>query len=120
MPLVLYIFFSHWFGSAVILNIVFQFNCISLGFTIGAVAAILSGKDFVGSVLYCLALNHKQVSLLHLCSFVFFTPSYFYVVYGVICGNSTLPDGIQILHMCLYCDSMTNFALVTIIFWLCR
>jgi len=46
-----------------------------LGFTVGAVAAILSGKDLVGSVLYCLALNHKQVSLLHrwidLFSFVF-------------------------------------------------
>ncbi|MCI20355.1 ALG6 ALG8 glycosyltransferase family protein, partial [Trifolium medium] len=38
----------------------FQYNCISLGFTVAAVAAILSGKDLVGSVLYCLALNHKQ------------------------------------------------------------
>ncbi|WVZ01989.1 hypothetical protein V8G54_022795 [Vigna mungo] len=48
----------------------FQFNCISLGFTIGAVAAILSGKDFVGSVLYCLALNHKQMS-------AYFAPAFF-------------------------------------------
>ncbi|XP_027925056.1 probable dolichyl pyrophosphate Man9GlcNAc2 alpha-1,3-glucosyltransferase isoform X1 [Vigna unguiculata] len=48
----------------------FQFNCISLGFTIGAVAAILSGKDLVGSVLYCLALNHKQMS-------AYFAPAFF-------------------------------------------
>ncbi|XP_004516676.1 probable dolichyl pyrophosphate Man9GlcNAc2 alpha-1,3-glucosyltransferase [Cicer arietinum] len=48
----------------------FQFNCISLGFTVAAVAAILSGKDLVGSVLYCLALNHKQMS-------AYFAPAFF-------------------------------------------
>ncbi|XP_058778912.1 probable dolichyl pyrophosphate Man9GlcNAc2 alpha-1,3-glucosyltransferase [Vicia villosa] len=48
----------------------FQYNCISLGFTIAAVAAILSGKDLVGSVLYCLALNHKQMS-------TYFAPAFF-------------------------------------------
>ena len=68
MPLALCVFFSHDFGSALMLNVafvVFQYNCISLGFTVGAVAAILSGKDLVACVLYCLALNHKQVNLLH-------------------------------------------------------
>ncbi|WJX65886.1 dolichyl-P-Glc:Man9GlcNAc2-PP-dolichol alpha-1,3-glucosyltransferase [Trifolium repens] len=48
----------------------FQYNCISLGFTVAAVAAILSGKDLVGSVLYCLALNHKQMS-------AYFAPAFF-------------------------------------------
>lgn len=68
--------------------VLFQYNCISLGFTIGAVAAILSGNDLVASVLYCLALNHKQVSLLHHCIGLFFicfiTSTYFYMVYVVI------------------------------------
>ncbi|KAJ1405375.1 Glycosyl transferase, ALG6/ALG8 [Sesbania bispinosa] len=48
----------------------FQYNCISLGFTLGAVTAILSGKDLVASVLYCLALNHKQMS-------AYFAPAFF-------------------------------------------
>ncbi|QHN85801.1 putative dolichyl pyrophosphate Man9GlcNAc2 alpha-1,3-glucosyltransferase [Arachis hypogaea] len=45
-----------------VICVVFQYNCISLGFTIGAVAGVLSGKDLVACVLYCLALNHKQPS----------------------------------------------------------
>ncbi|XP_027358748.1 probable dolichyl pyrophosphate Man9GlcNAc2 alpha-1,3-glucosyltransferase [Abrus precatorius] len=48
----------------------FQYNCISLGLTVGAVAAILSGKDLFASVLYCLALNHKQMS-------AYFAPAFF-------------------------------------------
>lgn len=53
----------------IILNhIVFhwQYNCISLGLTVGAVAAILSDRDLVASVLFSLALNHKQVLSSHL------------------------------------------------------
>lgn len=40
-----------------------QYNCISLGFTVGAVAAVLSNRDLLASSLFCLALNHKQVSI---------------------------------------------------------
>jgi alpha-1,3-glucosyltransferase len=39
----------------------FQYNCISLGLTLGAVAAVLSQKDLLACVLFCLSLNHKQV-----------------------------------------------------------
>ena len=39
----------------------FQFNCISLGLTIGAVAAIFSNRELVASALFTLALSHKQV-----------------------------------------------------------
>ncbi|KAI3939951.1 hypothetical protein MKW98_029727 [Papaver atlanticum] len=39
----------------------FQYNCISLGLTIG-VAAILSKNELVACVLFSLALNHKQMS----------------------------------------------------------
>ncbi|KAL5713869.1 dolichyl-P-Glc:Man9GlcNAc2-PP-dolichol alpha-1,3-glucosyltransferase [Ranunculus cassubicifolius] len=41
----------------------FQYNCISLGLTIGAVAAILFKNELVGCLLFSLALNHKQMSL---------------------------------------------------------
>ncbi|XP_028804459.1 probable dolichyl pyrophosphate Man9GlcNAc2 alpha-1,3-glucosyltransferase [Neltuma alba] len=41
----------------------FQYNCISLGLSTGAVAAILSGQDLFACVLYCLAINHKQMSI---------------------------------------------------------
>lgn len=38
-----------------------QYNCISLGFAVGAVAAILSKRDLLGAILFSLSLNHKQV-----------------------------------------------------------
>lgn len=40
-----------------------QFNGTSLGLTIGAVALILFNCDGLASILFCVALNHKQVSL---------------------------------------------------------
>ncbi|EOY04209.1 hypothetical protein QUC31_017368 [Theobroma cacao] len=53
----------------------FQYNCISLGFTMAAVAASLSQRDPVASVLYCLALNHKQMS-------AYFAPAFFSYLLG--------------------------------------
>lgn len=48
----------------------FQYNCISLGLTLGAVAAILSNNELVASFLFSLALNHKQMS-------AYFAPAFF-------------------------------------------
>ncbi|XP_057522238.1 probable dolichyl pyrophosphate Man9GlcNAc2 alpha-1,3-glucosyltransferase isoform X2 [Amaranthus tricolor] len=48
----------------------FQFNCISLGLTIGAVAAIFSNRELVASALFTLALSHKQMS-------AYFAPAFF-------------------------------------------
>lgn len=48
----------------------FQYNCISLGLTIGAVAAILHKNDLIACSLFSLALNHKQMSL-------YFAPAFF-------------------------------------------
>ncbi|KDP32946.1 hypothetical protein JCGZ_12977 [Jatropha curcas] len=48
----------------------FQYNCISLGLTLGAVAAVLSQKNLVAAVLFCLSLNHKQMS-------AYFAPAFF-------------------------------------------
>ncbi|KAJ8750081.1 hypothetical protein K2173_013996 [Erythroxylum novogranatense] len=48
----------------------FQYNCISLGLVIGAAAAVLSKNDLVSCVLFCLSLNHKQMS-------AYFAPAFF-------------------------------------------
>ncbi|XP_050941621.1 probable dolichyl pyrophosphate Man9GlcNAc2 alpha-1,3-glucosyltransferase isoform X3 [Cucumis melo] len=48
----------------------FQYNCISLGLTVGAIAAICTDKDLVGSFLFTLALNHKQMS-------AYYAPAFF-------------------------------------------
>ncbi|CAN4083214.1 unnamed protein product [Withania somnifera] len=53
----------------------FQYNCISLGFTVAAVSAILSDRDIVGSILFTLALNHKQMS-------AYFAPAFFGYLFG--------------------------------------
>lgn len=41
----------------------FQYNNIGLGLTAMAAAAIASNRDCVGSALFCMALNHKQVQI---------------------------------------------------------
>ncbi|KAG2433128.1 hypothetical protein HYH02_012829 [Chlamydomonas schloesseri] len=48
----------------------FQYNGISLGLTLAAVAAIARGRRLLGSVLYVAALNHKHMAL-------FFAPAFF-------------------------------------------
>lgn len=40
-----------------------QYNCISLGLAVAAAAAIIEKQEVLGSVLFCLSLNHKQASL---------------------------------------------------------
>jgi hypothetical protein len=40
-----------------------QYNCISLGHAVAAAAAIIEEQEVLGSVLFCLSLNHKQASL---------------------------------------------------------
>lgn len=48
----------------------FQYNCISLGLTVGAIAAVISRRELVACVLFCLALNHKQMS-------AYYAPAFF-------------------------------------------
>lgn len=54
----------------VVLLLKLQYNCISLGLAAGAAAAIGSGRRIIGSILFCLSLNHKQMGL-------FFAPAFF-------------------------------------------
>lgn len=48
----------------------FQYNCISLGLAALAAVAIIKQKHVLGSVMYCLSLNHKQMGL-------FYAPAFF-------------------------------------------
>ena len=48
----------------------FQYNAISLGLVAAAAAAVLANRDLVGSVLFVLAMNHKQMSL-------YYAPAFF-------------------------------------------
>lgn len=48
----------------------FQYNCISLGLSALAATVIVRGNDILGSILFSLSLNHKQMGL-------FFAPAFF-------------------------------------------
>mmetsp|Transcript_3274 Transcript_3274/g.4511 ORF Transcript_3274/g.4511 Transcript_3274/m.4511 type:complete len:511 (-) Transcript_3274:2683-4215(-) len=50
----------------------FQYNNISLGLTIWSIFFIFRDQDILGSVLFCLALNYKQMSLYHAPAFFSF------------------------------------------------
>lgn len=50
----------------------FQYNGVSLGLFVGAVAALIASRDCLGSVLFCLALNYKQMELYHALPFFFY------------------------------------------------
>nr|CAI5844499.1 unnamed protein product [Callosobruchus analis] len=50
----------------------FQYNCVSLGLAILAITAILCEKDVMASILFCLALNYKQMELYHAPPFFFY------------------------------------------------
>ena len=41
----------------------FQYNCISLGLVLLAVASILSDRDVLGSALFVAALSHKHMTM---------------------------------------------------------
>lgn len=43
----------------------FQYNCVSLGLMIFAVTALHKHLDIIGSTLFCLSLNYKQMELYH-------------------------------------------------------
>lgn len=50
----------------------FQYNAVSLGLFVLAVAALSSNRDCLGTVLFCLALNYKQMELYHALPFFFY------------------------------------------------
>lgn len=50
----------------------FQYNCVSLGLFICAVAAVIKNKNFFASVFFCLSLSYKQMQLYHSLPFFFY------------------------------------------------
>ncbi|XP_069683743.1 dolichyl pyrophosphate Man9GlcNAc2 alpha-1,3-glucosyltransferase [Periplaneta americana] len=50
----------------------FQYNGISLGLSIAAIGAIIKGRDFLASILFCLSINYKQMGLYHAFPFFFY------------------------------------------------
>lgn len=50
----------------------FQYNCISLGLFILAVTSILHRLNILATLLFCLALNYKQMELYHSLPFFFY------------------------------------------------
>lgn len=62
----------------------FQYNCVCVGLAIAGAAAIADGRDLLGSMLFTLSLNFKQMAL-------FYAPAFFfYLLYA--CFNSPLID----------------------------
>ena len=59
-------------GQIIIDNGHFQYNNISLGLAVLAVAGILCDKIYLSSVLFVLALNYKQMELYHALPFFFY------------------------------------------------
>eukprot|EP00742_Colponemidia_sp_Colp-10_P009760 GILJ01010675.1.p1 GENE.GILJ01010675.1~~GILJ01010675.1.p1 ORF type:complete len:523 (+),score=18.04 GILJ01010675.1:25-1569(+) len=53
----------------------FQYNCVMLGLTVWAICFIIKGHYFWGSVMFCLALNFKQMAL-------YFSPAFFFFLLG--------------------------------------
>lgn len=43
----------------------FQYNGISLGATVAAIAALIQERELLASVLFCLSINYKQMGLYH-------------------------------------------------------
>jgi alpha-1,3-glucosyltransferase len=52
-------------GQILIDNGHFQYNNVSLGLTVFAIAAIISDRNLIGSGLFVLAINYKQMELYH-------------------------------------------------------
>lgn len=50
----------------------FQYNCVSLGFFVAAVATMMQDSFVISSVLFVLALNYKQMELYHALPFFFY------------------------------------------------
>ncbi|XP_046839200.1 dolichyl pyrophosphate Man9GlcNAc2 alpha-1,3-glucosyltransferase-like [Xenia sp. Carnegie-2017] len=75
----------------------FQYNCISLGLALWAVVLVIENNDVLGSVMFCLALNYKQMELYHALPFFSFLLgkalkeiSWFKIFYKIFCLGITV------------------------------
>jgi len=63
----------------------FQYNNIGLGLSAAGAAAVAVGYDYVGSVLFCLALNHKQMTM-------YYAPAFFSYLLGKCLRRPSVAD----------------------------
>lgn len=69
----------------------FQYNSVSLGLTLWAIASVVSDWDVFGSLAFCLALNYKQMELYHS------MPFFFYLLGKALALTSTKIDFMQVI-----------------------
>ncbi|KAK3278077.1 hypothetical protein CYMTET_13958, partial [Cymbomonas tetramitiformis] len=79
----------------------FQYNCISLALATAAVGAVVRGWDVVGSVLYCMAFNHKHMAL-------YYAPAFFGHLFGKCLQRrrpvlQVLRLGVAVVGTCAVC-----------------
>jgi hypothetical protein len=75
-----------------------QYNCVALGLALFGVVAIIRDWDFLGSVLFCLSLNFKQISL-------YYSPAFFCFLLAKAFNRAKRDDG------CVYWTSVTLYIL---------
>ena len=49
-----------------------RYNCVSLGFALWAIICVMNDRDILGSIMFSLALNYKQMELYHALPFFSF------------------------------------------------
>lgn len=81
----------------------FQYNCISLGLTVAAIAAILSQRELLASCLFTLALSHKQMS-------VYYAPAFFSHLLGKCLRRKNPIHGVAKL-------GLTVLGTFTVVWW---
>lgn len=71
----------------------FQYNCVSLGFFVAAVAAAMTEKFKASALLFCLAVNYKQMELYHSLPFFF----YFLGLFFLKCRKQSFLSGLKFI-----------------------
>lgn len=94
----------------------FQFNCVSLGFFVASLAAILSQKYKTAAFMFSLAVNYKQMELYHSLPFFFFFLGKFFSLSmkrGLFQGlKFIIPIGLAVLttFFCIWFPFLLDFA----------
>ena len=68
----------------------FQYNGVCIGLALLAPAAILSNRDVIGSILFCLSLNFKQMAL-------YYAPVFFFVLLRKCLDKASWPQ--KLFHL---------------------
>ncbi|KAK9197156.1 hypothetical protein WN943_005291 [Citrus x changshan-huyou] len=97
------LFTSRGYETYVGLETTDEYNCISLGLTVAAIAAILSQRELLASCLFTLALSHKQMS-------VYYAPAFFSHLLGKCLRRKNPIHGVAKL-------GLTVLGTFTVVWW---